>query len=160
MVHCYYGPLRFGMRAAFRMPWRVSGFDPARVVRRTTKSARGPLNRFYTTSANTSISLPSSKSFINQRNNASRGPCRPCCTRGQPSPKRHYSSETPAQETASNNGKRQSGQDRSRNKTKYIIVGGALGVAAVAYSDEVQHLYRAAARTGRVVSALAVCINE
>ena len=38
--------------------------------------------------------------------------------------------------------------------------GGALGVTAVAFTDDVRHAYEAAERTGRVVSTLAVCINE
>ncbi|KAA8649164.1 hypothetical protein EYZ11_012825 [Aspergillus tanneri] len=33
-------------------------------------------------------------------------------------------------------------------------------IGAVAFSDDAQHLYRAAQRTGRVVSTLAVCIND
>lgn len=52
-------------------------------------------------------------------------------------------------------------QGRGNKKAlKYAIVGGVLGVGVIVYWDEVQHLYRAAARTGRVVGALAVCINE
>lgn len=43
---------------------------------------------------------------------------------------------------------------------KYLIVLGVLGVGAVTFSDEFQHAYRAAARSGRVVGTLAVCINE
>ena len=38
--------------------------------------------------------------------------------------------------------------------------GGTLGAAAFAFSDDVKHGYAAAARTGRVVSTLAVCMNE
>lgn len=148
------------MRAALRTPWRVSGFDPATVVRHTTKSAPAPLNRFYSTSLTTVESKPSSRSLASPKNRSTTP--RKLCTRGRVLPlRRHYSSEFPAQETASNgnNGKKQSGHGRSRKKT-YLIIGGALGVAAIVYSDEVRHLYRAAARTGRVVSALTVCINE
>lgn len=147
------------MRAALHTPWRVSGFDPATVVRHTTKSAPTPLNRFYSTCHTSANSIPSSRVLANPRNRSTTP--RELYTRGRVLPLRHYSSESPAQETAStnNNGKKRSGPIRSRNKT-YLIIGGALGVAAVVYSDEVRHLYRAAARTGRVVSALAVCINE
>lgn len=56
---------------------------------------------------------------------------------------------------------KKSGTDQSNRKTiKYVVIGGTLLVGAVVFSDDVQHFYRAAARTGRVVSALAVCINE
>ena len=42
----------------------------------------------------------------------------------------------------------------------FAAAGGALGVTAVALTDDVRHAYGAAERTGRVVSTLAVCINE
>lgn len=150
------------MKAALRTPWRVSGFDPATVVRHTTKSAPTPFNRFYSTSLSAGRSILSSISLASPKNRNTTP--RELCTRGRVLPRRHhYSSEAFTQETTSNknnnNDKKQSGQDRLRKKT-YLIIGSALGVAAVVYSDEVQHLYRAATRTGRVVSALAVCINE
>jgi len=148
------------MRAALRTPWRVSGFDPATVVRHTTKSAPATLNRFYFTCHTTGDSISSSRVFASPRDRSTTS--WELCARGQDLPlRRHHSSKSRAPETAStkNNGKKQSGQSRSRKKS-YLIIGGTLGVAAVVYSDEVRHLYRAATRTGRVVSALAVCINE
>lgn len=47
-----------------------------------------------------------------------------------------------------------------RKGIRYLIVLGVLSVGAFAFSDEIQHAYRAAARSGRVVGTLAVCINE
>ena len=38
--------------------------------------------------------------------------------------------------------------------------GGTLGAAGFAFSDDVKHGYAAAERTGRLVSTLAVCMNE
>ncbi|KAI9771361.1 MAG: hypothetical protein M1840_002331 [Geoglossum simile] len=38
--------------------------------------------------------------------------------------------------------------------------GGTFGVGALAFTDDVKHTYAAAQRTGRVVSTLAVCIND
>ena len=38
--------------------------------------------------------------------------------------------------------------------------GGSFGVGALAFTDDVKHAYAAVQRTGRVVSTLAVCINE
>lgn len=59
------------------------------------------------------------------------------------------------------NKEQQSGSSSSqRGPLKYLIVLGVLGVGAVVFSDEIQHAYRAAARSGRVVGTLAVCINE
>ncbi|KAL1983197.1 hypothetical protein VTN96DRAFT_371 [Rasamsonia emersonii] len=48
----------------------------------------------------------------------------------------------------------------SRRRVIQIAAAGALGVAAFTFSDEIKHAYAAAARTGRVVSTLAVCIND
>lgn len=47
-----------------------------------------------------------------------------------------------------------------RKGIRYLIVLGVLSVGAFTFSDEIKHAYRAAARTGRVVGTLAVCINE
>ena len=49
---------------------------------------------------------------------------------------------------------------RARKGLKYVAAGSALGVGAFAFSDDVQHAYTAATRTGRVVRGLVVCINE
>lgn len=46
------------------------------------------------------------------------------------------------------------------NKLKYWIALGVLGTIAVTVSDAANHAYQAARRSGRVVGALAVCINE
>lgn len=148
--------LRFGMRAlALRTPLRFrasSGFGyygPATVGRHTT-----PLNtRLYNTTA---ANRPLSSSRIECR--SSRATCRPSL----PSRKQFYSSSSEAVSDDAKQSGSGSGQSRKTNNKaiKYGIVGGVLGVGAIVYSDDVQHLYRAAARTGRVVGALAVCINE
>lgn len=52
------------------------------------------------------------------------------------------------------------GKKRSRRSLKYAAAGGTLTAAALIFSDDVKHAYSAMERTGRVVSALAVCINE
>lgn len=51
---------------------------------------------------------------------------------------------------------------RSKRRAGVLMAaaGGALGVTAVAFTDDVKHAYGAAERTGRVASTLAVCINE
>jgi len=54
-----------------------------------------------------------------------------------------------------------SGSSQGQRKAiKYLVVLGVLGLGAVAFSDQFVHAYRAAARSGRVVGTLAVCINE
>lgn len=151
--------LRFGMRAlALRTPLRFRassgfGYGPATVGRHTT-----PLKtRLYNTAA---ANRPLSSSRIECR--SSRTTCRPSLPSSS-SRKQYYSSSSEAVSSQSGSGSGSgSGQSRKTNNkaVKYGIVGGVLGVGAIVYSDEVQHLYRAVARTGRVVSALAVCINE
>lgn len=158
-IPCLY--VRSGMRAlALRTPLRFRassgfGYGPATVGRHTT-----PLNtRLYNTAV---ANRPLSSSRIECR--SSRTTCRPSLP---PSSRKQYSSSS---EAVSDDAKKQSesesgtgsGQSREKNNKalKYGIVAGVFGVGAIVYSDEVQHLYRAATRTGRVVSALAVCINE
>ncbi|PMD27315.1 ABC1 family protein-like protein [Hyaloscypha hepaticicola] len=51
-------------------------------------------------------------------------------------------------------------KSKKRRRVVFAAAGGALGVTAVALTDDVKHTYRAAERTGRVVSTLAVCIND
>ncbi|RDW60879.1 ABC1 family protein [Coleophoma cylindrospora] len=42
----------------------------------------------------------------------------------------------------------------------FAAAGGSLAVGALAFTDDIKHSYKAAERTGRVVSTLAVCIND
>lgn len=143
-------PLRTPLR--LRASSGFGGYGPATVGRHTT-----PLNtRLYNTAV---ANRPLSSSKIECR--ASRTTCRLSLL----SKKQYYSSSS---EAASDDATKQSGsglgngQSRKKNNKalKYGVVGGVLGVGAIVYSDDVQHLYRAVARTGRVVGALAVCINE
>lgn len=47
-----------------------------------------------------------------------------------------------------------------RSMIKWFIIGSILGLGTVTFSDQAQHALGAAKRSGRVVGALAVCINE
>ena len=142
--------------AALRTPWRASplGFDP---VRYTTNARSTPLDRLHATPD--ALPFQSSRLFSSSRVATSRVPCRPYASRGRAPllvPRYRYSSGPAAQGP----GAGQSQGRGNKKALKYAIVGGVLGVGVIVYWDEVQHLYRAAARTGRVVGALAVCINE
>jgi aarF domain-containing kinase len=59
-------------------------------------------------------------------------------------------------------GNRNGYSERPRRKGRVVLAaaGGALGVTAVAFTDDVKHAYGAIERSGRVASTLAVCINE
>lgn len=61
-----------------------------------------------------------------------------------------------AQEEAS----RVNGRKRSRKGFVLAAATGTLGGTLLFFYDDVKHAYRAAERTGRVVAALLVCINE
>ena len=62
--------------------------------------------------------------------------------------------------SAYGNGSFKSAKPKKRGRVLVAAAGGALGVTAVAFTDDVKHAYEAVERTGRVVSTLAVCINE
>lgn len=151
------------MRTALRTPWRTTGFDPATVLRHTARSNFAPLNRLYhfTSSTRSIVLNPKSTSRVQ------RPLCRPCTPPTSLSSlrKQCYSTSSTVAQEAGNEGRQsgpgQAGNNSNNNKTiKYVVVGGVLGIGAIVYSGEVQHLYHAVTRTGRVVSALAICINE
>ncbi|KAK2739120.1 hypothetical protein FQN57_006686 [Myotisia sp. PD_48] len=47
-----------------------------------------------------------------------------------------------------------------RRTLKYAAGGGTVAAVAIAFSDDIKHAYQAAERTGRVMTGLAVCIND
>ncbi|PYH45191.1 ABC1 kinase family protein [Aspergillus saccharolyticus JOP 1030-1] len=140
------------MRAALRIPLRASPtFVPAAVIRSNFAHLYFPLAPLSTPSApSRRLSYATTLSPATERRRA--------CYPTLPSFRvRHASTSA----TSGQDGTTQSGHRNSRNRTlKYAVIGGIVVAAAVAYADEVQHYYRAAARTGRVVGALAVCIND
>ena len=149
------------MRPAVRTPMRASKLDPASVFNQTSRSP--VFNRCFasgTTPALRTIS-PSSFSFPSRA-----ALCRQCLRGQSVSPRYQYSTRTSSVFSPVQMGRNPRGQSQSRSGwsrqrvIKYAVIGGVLGVGAVAYSDKVQHGYRAVERTGRVVGALAVCINE
>lgn len=148
------------MRAALRAPLRASDFAPAPVLRYTSSApwirpfqrASGP------SSVHRSVSN-SAQAFSKARQ------LRPRVPLVALRPHASYSTKTSnlfgAAEKANGNGRKSSGSEWSRRKViTYTVVGGTIVIGVVAFSDNAQHLYRAAARTGRVVGTLAVCINE
>lgn len=47
-----------------------------------------------------------------------------------------------------------------RRRVVLAAAGGALALSALPFGDDAKHAYNAVERTGRVVSTLAVCMNE
>ncbi|KAL4889061.1 ABC1 family-domain-containing protein [Aspergillus ambiguus] len=138
------------MRAALRAPLRAFDLDPARAFRYAFPSRSKNCLSASVHRSGFSTQVPLEK-------------CRPQLRYGPArfTPRAPFSTRTTALLGPENSGAHKAGSGQSRGKiTRYVVIGGALVVAAVVFSDNVQHLYRAAARTGRVVGALAVCIND
>ncbi|GAA82597.1 ubiquinone biosynthesis protein [Aspergillus luchuensis IFO 4308] len=152
----------FGMRAALlRIPLRASNFDPAAVIRSAAKPSLACHPGNFAPLSSISHRLVSSNSVTT--------PPASCSKRfsgriAQSIPRATYATRTSPLSESANSGQsdgKRSGSGQSRSKAiKYAVIGGTLVVGAVVFSDQVQHFYRAAARTGRVVGTLAVCIND
>ncbi|KAL1998868.1 hypothetical protein VTN02DRAFT_5457 [Thermoascus thermophilus] len=142
------------MRAAVQVPLRASVFHPAAVVRPFSTSSRS-LSRFPASSSASS----SGGSF---RASANPWTCARCLQQRTPSTvARSYSTDpSSSSQTRDDGGKRSDPKKSRRRVIKIAAAGGALGVASLVFADEIKHAYAAAARSGRVVGALAVCIND
>ncbi|RAL05765.1 ABC1 kinase family protein [Aspergillus ibericus CBS 121593] len=146
------------MRAPLRIPLRACNFDPAAVIRSSKPSLAvsaahaAPTTLLRRRLISSSTTAPSVHS---QRLTGRFAPSVPQAT---------YATRTsPLLESAKaeQHDRKQSGSGQSRRRViKYAVIGGTIVVGAVVFSDQVQHIYRAAARTGRVVGTLAVCIND
>ncbi|KAL4927220.1 ABC1 kinase family protein [Aspergillus undulatus] len=139
------------MRVALRTPLRAFALDPASVLRYTSSLAtRQPSHRTALTSScrwafglhrsnPVTVAPRDSRAFFTQSYRLSE-----------------------AQQTANGKGE-QSGTgsgSSGKKRFKYGLIGGVVLVGTVTFSDDARHIYRAAARTGRVVGTLAVCIND
>lgn len=123
-------------------------------------------------------SLPS----VSVRRNGGWWFCNKCHTQGRSSPvdallsKRQYhgtyylrnsktsrqninASETLNAATRNNTSSSSSSSKRTR-AIRLAAAGGTVAVALFAFWDDIKHTYAAAERTSRVVTALAICINE
>ncbi|KAJ9270932.1 hypothetical protein DTO212C5_2877 [Paecilomyces variotii] len=129
------------MRAPVRIPLSASRFDPAAVVQQFVKSS---------SSVSPSTGLPF----------GSRAPwtCRRCLQQRTVTFSRSYS--TRLSEGINDAGRRSDSKRSRKTVIKFAAAGGALGAGALAFSDDIKHGYAAAERSGRVVSALAICIND
>ncbi|KAJ9251814.1 hypothetical protein DTO195F2_7669 [Paecilomyces variotii] len=129
------------MRAPVRIPLSASRFDPAAVVQQFAKSS---------SSVAPSTGLPF----------GSRAPwtCRRCLQQRTVTFSRSYS--TRLSEGINDAGRRSDSKRSRKTVIKFAAAGGALGAGALAFSDDIKHGYAAAERSGRVVSALAICIND
>ncbi|KAL6234220.1 hypothetical protein BDW75DRAFT_213045 [Aspergillus navahoensis] len=138
------------MRVALRTPLRAL-IDPAPVLRYTASShAPSGLtirNSYESPCRWVSSSIKPNKATFPQRD-----------FRTPLSTKTSYRSG--AQQTATGPGKQPQTERSGKGWIKYGIIGGTIIIGAVAFSDDVRHIYHAAARTGRVVGTLAVCIND
>ncbi|PKY02244.1 ABC1-domain-containing protein [Aspergillus campestris IBT 28561] len=144
------------MRAALRSAaLRASRFDPATTTTLPRyASTAAPWTRSFQNAPAPLVSPPSGTLGIRT------GACARRYRTPWPSTSHaaSYSTNTTGPGQAHNDGH---GSNRSQRKlVKYAVIGGTIVVGAAVFSDQAQHLYRAAARTGRVVGTLAVCIND
>jgi aarF domain-containing kinase len=51
-------------------------------------------------------------------------------------------------------------KSKTRGRVILAATGATLGVGAITFTDDLKHAYQSAERSGRVLSTLAVCINE
>lgn len=144
------------MKVAPRTGFPASIFDPETVLGRLSNVPR--YTRCFGSTARSPFRYERASTL------ARRSGCPQCSRRLLLSSKNNYSTRTPSffsPGTPNNAGRKQSEPGRSQRKgLKYVIIGGVVVAGAAAFSDQVRHGYCAAERTGRVVGALAVCINE
>ncbi|PWY86239.1 ABC1-domain-containing protein [Aspergillus heteromorphus CBS 117.55] len=148
------------MRAALRIPLRASNFDPAAVIRSPAQVAWRPLLSHRPISTTSTSTRP--PAAICPSRSLAQAAAAPSIFRASYATRTSPLLETARSEPEHNDrNQNQSGPGQSRRRViKYAVIGGTIVVGAVVFSDQAQHLYRAAARTGRVVGALAVCIND
>ncbi|GAD95587.1 ubiquinone biosynthesis protein, putative [Paecilomyces variotii No. 5] len=129
------------MRASVRIPLSASHFNPATVVQRFAKSSSSVL-------PSPGLSFVSSAPWT----------CGRCLQQRTTTFSRSYS--TRLSEGIHNAGNGSGSKGSRKTVIKFAAAGGALGTGALAFSDDIKHGYAAAERSGRVVSALAICIND
>lgn len=155
------------MIASFRIPLRGSICDPAAVFKNKCKYDYHGVsnNRLKST---VSLRLFSSRSSIATTATTPPTTCwRWHCSPGR-TPSRTYSTRTSTLNDTRGAGANYNGYPRTdsdsknlrRKYIKYAVIGTVLGVGTIAFYDQIEHVYYALTRSGRVVGALAVCIND
>ncbi|KAJ5787270.1 hypothetical protein N7457_002260 [Penicillium paradoxum] len=147
------------MSAAFRVPWRAFKIDPATVIGKPSKASISGSS--FLLASNSPLQPSSSPGAINLSSwshaQSSQGltlATRRCFSmRASPL----LSAETESQPKF---GKKSNSNGAQRSALKWFIIGSVLGLGSVTFSDQLQHAYEAAKRSGRVAGALAVCIND
>ncbi|KAJ5144001.1 uncharacterized protein N7515_002788 [Penicillium bovifimosum] len=148
------------MSAVHRVPLRAFKTDPATVIGKTpTASTSGFLSR--TVSNSPLRPSPSSTNNVlsriplrSLRGSTLAASSRCFSVKAAPLfPAKTHSLPKRTQSNINPNGSQ-------RSILKWFIIGSVLGLGAVTFSDQARHAYQAAQRSGRVVGALAVCIND
>ncbi|CAI7564288.1 unnamed protein product [Penicillium glandicola] len=148
------------MSPALRVPLRAFKIDPATVIGKTSKpstsgssfllASNSPLRQSPSSGVINTSSLNRSVSFQSSTLAASR---RSFSAKASPL----LSAETKGQHESGNQSNLNASQ---RSAIKWFIIGSILGLGAVTFSDQAEHAFQAAKRSGRVVGTLAVCIND
>ncbi|KAJ5150697.1 uncharacterized protein N7500_010886 [Penicillium coprophilum] len=148
------------MSAALRVPLRAFKIDPATVIGKTSKPSTSG-SSFVLPSHSPLRQSPSSggiKASSWGRSASSKGSTlaasrRPFSVKTSPL----LYAETKSQHQSENKSNSNTSQ---RSAIKWFLIGSVLGLGAVTFSDQAQHVFQAAKRSGRVVGTLAVCIND
>ncbi|KAJ5811059.1 hypothetical protein N7447_010575 [Penicillium robsamsonii] len=148
------------MSAALRVPLRAFKIDPATVIGKTSNPSTSRSSFLLT--SNSPLRQSPSSGIINAsswgRSTSSKGSALATSRRSfsvKASPL--LSAETKSQHKSESKSNLNASQ---RSAIKWFLIGSILGLGAVTFSDQAQHAFQAAKRSGRVVGALAVCIND
>ncbi|KAJ5474639.1 hypothetical protein N7475_004205 [Penicillium sp. IBT 31633x] len=148
------------MSVARRVPWRAFKIDPAIVIGKPSKASTSasPFSLASNSLLRPSLSFSGS-------NTSSWSCLQPSRVSISTASRRFLSARASPLLAAETEGQyksdKKSNTTRSQRITiKWFIIGSILGLGAVTFSDQAQHAYEAAKRSGRVVGALAVCIND
>ncbi|KAJ5608285.1 hypothetical protein N7537_004904 [Penicillium hordei] len=148
------------MSAALRVPLRAFKIDPATVIGKTSEPSTS--RSLFLLASNSPLRQSPSSGAINVsswgRSVSSQGSTLAASRRSfsaKASPllsaetKSQYKSEITPNISAS-----------QRSVIKWFLIGSILGLGTVTFSDQAEHAFQAAKRSGRVVGTLAVCIND
>lgn len=149
-----------GMSAALRVPLRAFKIDPATVIGKTSKPSTSGSS--FLLASKSPLQLSPSSGAINAsswgRSVSSQGSTLAASRRSfSAKASSLLSMETKSQHKSENAPSMSASQ---RSVIKWFLIGSILGLGAVTFSDQAEHAFQAAKRSGRVVGTLAVCINE
>ncbi|KAJ5445145.1 hypothetical protein N7491_001227 [Penicillium cf. griseofulvum] len=147
------------MSAALRVPLRAFKIDPAVIGKTSKPSTSG--SSFLLASESPLRQSPSSGlikasswgRLVSPQGSTLAASRRSFSVKASPL----LSAQSKSQHTS---GSKSNSNESQRSVIKWFLIGSIFGLGAVTFSDQAQHAFQAAKRSGRVVGTLAVCIND